>query len=84
VARLLAAADAFDAMTTHRAYRQGRSTLEACDVLREGAGSQWDPDIARTLANLMAVTPVAPLVAELDVHLRAWREGAGEDVIPAS
>ncbi len=83
-ARLLAAADAFDAMTTNRAYRQGRSTGEACHVLRQGAGSQWDPDIARTLAELMTATPVDELVEDLDSYLLTWSGAAPADEVPAS
>ncbi len=39
--RILAVADAFDAITTTRAYREAKSPAQACDILREGAGSQW-------------------------------------------
>ena len=43
IARLLAVADAFSAMTTDRPYRQGMSRDQACSILRDGAGIQWDP-----------------------------------------
>ena len=43
--RVLAVADAYDAMTSNRAYRQGMSHDRAKEILRNGAGSQWDPDI---------------------------------------
>ncbi|MGI4790175.1 MAG: PAS domain S-box protein [Janthinobacterium lividum] len=43
VARLMAVADAFSAMTTDRPYRQGMEREKAIFILSEGAGSQWDP-----------------------------------------
>ena len=44
-ARLLAVADAFDAMTSVRPYRAARSHAEAFVELENGAGSQFDPGI---------------------------------------
>ena len=43
IARLMAVADAFSAMTTDRPYRKGMSAEKAQAILQEGAGSQWDP-----------------------------------------
>lgn len=40
--RILAVADAYDAMTSDRPYRQGMPQERAEKILREGAGSQWD------------------------------------------
>jgi HD-GYP domain-containing protein (c-di-GMP phosphodiesterase class II) len=42
-ARIMAIADAYDAMTSDRPYRNGFTPLRAQAILREGAGSQWDP-----------------------------------------
>jgi hypothetical protein len=42
-ARLLAVADAFDAMTSNRSYRGARSVPEAVAELRRWAGTQFDP-----------------------------------------
>jgi len=42
-ARVLAVADAFDAITSNRVYRKSRSVGEAIQVLVEGSGSQFDP-----------------------------------------
>lgn len=44
-ARILAVADAFDAMTADRPYRQGYLPEEAIRRLHAGAGSQFDPEI---------------------------------------
>ena len=41
--RVLAVADAFDAMTSDRSYRKGMSFEKVQQILNDGAGSQWDP-----------------------------------------
>ena len=43
IARLLAVADAFSAMTMDRPYRLGMGRAAALDILAAGAGTQWDP-----------------------------------------
>ena len=47
--RILAVADAFDAMTTDRPYRSAMSLDSAVDELKRGAGSQFDPEVAGAL-----------------------------------
>ena len=44
-ARVLAVADAFDTLRGERPYRPAVSREEACNFLRAGAGSQFDPKI---------------------------------------
>ena len=46
-ARIIAVADAFDAMTQPRKYRDPLSVEEALDILGEGAGRQFDPELVR-------------------------------------
>jgi diguanylate cyclase (GGDEF)-like protein/putative nucleotidyltransferase with HDIG domain len=46
-ARIIAVADAFDAMTGQRTYSQPLSELEAMKEIRRCSGKQFSPDIAR-------------------------------------
>ena len=47
VARILAVADCFDAMTTTRAYRPALTHEQAVAELIGGAGTQFDPEVVR-------------------------------------
>ncbi|GGU11447.1 HD-GYP domain-containing protein (c-di-GMP phosphodiesterase class II) [Actinomadura citrea] len=53
VARVIAVADAFDAMTTARSYRRARSLNEAMQELRRGAGTYFDPDMVNAFLNVL-------------------------------
>ena len=44
IARLMAVADAFSAMTTDRPYRKGMDREKALSILEDGAGTQWAPE----------------------------------------
>ncbi|MDO8690935.1 MAG: HD domain-containing phosphohydrolase, partial [Dehalococcoidia bacterium] len=48
-ARIIAAADAYDALTTNRPYRAGMSHERAIEVLQTHAGTQWDPAVVHVL-----------------------------------
>ena len=43
LARLMAVADAYSALTTDRPYRKGMDAERALSILADGAGVQWDP-----------------------------------------
>lgn len=45
LARILSVADAFDAMTTNRAYRDALAEEKALDEILDGRGSQFDPAV---------------------------------------
>ena len=45
--RLMAVVDTFDAMTSDRPYRKAKTIPLALQEIRECAGTQFDPDIAR-------------------------------------
>ncbi|MEU3465137.1 HD-GYP domain-containing protein [Streptomyces sp. NPDC006733] len=64
-ARVVAVADAFDAMTSTRSYRRARGVGEALDELRRCSGTHFDPAM------------VAGLVSALDRHV--WTPTATAD-----
>ncbi|NCB41903.1 MAG: diguanylate cyclase [Clostridia bacterium] len=45
--RIIAVADAFDAMTVDRTYRKNMNEVEAIQEIRKCAGTQFDPSIAK-------------------------------------
>jgi HD-GYP domain-containing protein (c-di-GMP phosphodiesterase class II) len=51
-ARIIHVSDAYDAMTTDRPYRKGMDHREAVRVLREFAGSHFDPRVVEVFTNL--------------------------------
>ncbi|HEY7591441.1 MAG TPA: HD domain-containing phosphohydrolase [Candidatus Limnocylindrales bacterium] len=51
-ARIVAVADAFDAMTSDRPYRRALDEGEALRRLAAGAGKQWDPQVVATFLAL--------------------------------
>jgi len=53
VARIIAAADAFDAMTSDRPYRKGMSFFEARDTVMAESGTHFDPEVAAALKRIV-------------------------------
>jgi len=56
-AQIIALADAFDAMTTDRPYRQALSTEEAIDEILQLRGTQFSPELADAFAKMMREMP---------------------------
>jgi HD-GYP domain-containing protein (c-di-GMP phosphodiesterase class II) len=56
--RVLAVADAFDAMTSRRPYRPALAVDAALDEVERCAGTQFDPEIARTFLDAYAAGEV--------------------------
>jgi hypothetical protein len=54
-ARIIAVADAYDAMTSDRPYRRALPVEEAVRRLRAGSGSQFDPECVRGLLRVLGV-----------------------------
>jgi putative nucleotidyltransferase with HDIG domain len=71
LARIVAVADAFDAMGSDRPYRQGMSDEKLDAILRDGAGRQWDAHVvdaffrARDDVRQISRQPVARVTLEL-------------------
>jgi HD-GYP domain-containing protein (c-di-GMP phosphodiesterase class II) len=52
-ARIVTVVDAFDAMTSERAYRKPLPRHEALRRLRAGAGMQFDPRVVETIVHVL-------------------------------
>ncbi len=70
-ARIVAVADSFDAMTTDRPYRNALPLEQVWEILREGAGTQWDPAVVAAFIS-------AQVHRALDMALDG--DGAAEDI----
>jgi HD-GYP domain-containing protein (c-di-GMP phosphodiesterase class II) len=62
-ATVVAACDAFNAMTTDRSYRRARSVEEAVEELRVNAGRQFAPDVVSALVRVVARSAPKPAAA---------------------
>ena len=51
LARIVAVADSFDAMSSDRPYRKGMPYDRLEEILRNGAGHQWDPQVVNAFLN---------------------------------
>ena len=51
IVRVLAVADAYDAMTSSRPYRKARSHKYATEEIRSGSGSQFDGEVVQAFLN---------------------------------
>ncbi|WP_408071715.1 HD domain-containing phosphohydrolase [Butyrivibrio sp. JL13D10] len=52
-ARIMAVADVFDALTSKRVYKPALPLEEAVDILKDGAGSQFDPKCVEVFLDSM-------------------------------
>jgi diguanylate cyclase (GGDEF)-like protein len=55
--RILAVADAYDAMTSPRPYREQLSSQQALNELKRCAGTQFDPELVNVFCRLIESTP---------------------------
>jgi putative nucleotidyltransferase with HDIG domain len=52
-ARIVTVTDVYDALTSDRPYRKGLAPLDAVEVIKRGAGIQFDPDVVRVFVELI-------------------------------
>src|SRR6185437_613933 len=67
-ARVVAAVDAFTAMTEDRLYRAARSRAEAIAELRASAGSHLDPQVVEALCSVLVADADAAVAAAPQPH----------------
>ena len=76
-ARIIAVAETYDALTSTRAHRHSLSPRSALEVLRAGAGSQFDPRVVEalvlTLPKPWGLFDRVPFLAAARPRLREWK-----------
>ena len=70
MARIIAVADAYDAMTSNRSYRSAIPQHIVREELVKGIGTQFDPDFARIMINML----------DRDTEYRMQESGAGANM----
>lgn len=60
--RIITIVDAFDAITSHRAYDCARPVQSAFEILRSAAGAQFDEDLVHEFIRWLGAFPVGTLV----------------------
>src|ERR1051325_1809702 len=70
-ARIVTIADTFDAVSHSRRYRQGRGIDDALGVIREGRGTQFDPEFV----DLVLLPPVVERLTQEHLHSRRHHPG---------
>jgi len=90
-ARIVAACDAYGAMTSDRCYRAALSHAETCAELRREAGRQFDPGVIDALLAELAPrevetqsSPSAEGMERIFAHVRAVLDDAGAQSLPAT
>ena len=54
IARILAVADVFEALTSDRVYRPAMSLKQAISIIRDGKGQQFDPIVVDALLEMVS------------------------------
>ncbi len=72
LARVLALADVYDALTSARPYRPAMTKATAMEIIARGSGTMFDPVFARAFAEMMGCAPTSPMSS-----LRLAREPSG-------
>lgn len=73
-ARIVAIADTYDAITHSRRYRGGRSSRRAAEIIANGRGTQFDPE----LVDLFLFPPVFDEIEKADREFRLKWRGHGQ------
>ena len=96
VSRLVAVSDVYDAITTRRSYRRAETPQRALQILLQGAGGAFDPDIVKSFISLVGVFPPGSVIRLLTgevvvishevpdefLHGVVVRTAAGEEIEP--
>jgi HD-GYP domain-containing protein (c-di-GMP phosphodiesterase class II) len=83
-ARILAVADSYDAMSSCRPYRRPLPEAKVEAILREGAGTQWDPQVMETFFCILP--EIREICGSAEIHTQTvlaatLPETAGEGIV---
>lgn len=67
IARIIAVADSYDAMTSNRVYRNHLSYDQVLAELENGEGTQFDPAIAKAMEALMKEGKIANISPDMEI-----------------
>lgn len=67
IARIIAVADAYDAMTSNRVYRKHLSYDQVMSELVKGEGTQFDPAIAKAMEDLLKEGKLANISPDMEI-----------------
>jgi HD-GYP domain-containing protein (c-di-GMP phosphodiesterase class II) len=70
-ARILAVADVFDSLISDRPYRKAMEYTRVLEILKQGAGYQFDPDVVRAFMNVVTRNGWGPGVVGHGRRIRA-------------
>jgi len=70
-ARIFAVADCYDALISDRPYRAGLPVSKVVEMIREGAGRQFDPRVVDVFERLMAAGADTVRIEETEKSLQA-------------
>ena len=67
-ARIIAVADIFDAMTSHRPYRPGLPLREAIEELSSGLETKYDPEVVKAINRVLRLDDKRIMVVDYDAE----------------
>lgn len=69
VGRIMAIADVFDALTSRRPYKKPFSVQDSFDIIKQGYGNHFDPDLVNAFFSITAqILDVKEKYADDDIH----------------
>ncbi|NNC93674.1 MAG: HD-GYP domain-containing protein, partial [Acidimicrobiia bacterium] len=76
--RLVSVSDVYDAITTRRSYRRAETPHRALQILLQGAGGHFDPDIVKSFISLMGIFPPGSVLRLLTGELVVISHHSGQ------